>query len=229
MGNPYSAGASQDLLGCKFDDGRLLVLEHLARGSFGAVYRVWDYADGQEYALKVIYPTEATDGASRDAQLGALMEVAAHTIAAQHGHPGILKLIRTFIEPAHGVVCIVLEYCEGGSLYSAVSQGVFWSDAHRVRVALLQILDALIHCHDQGMAHRDLKVCTVFQIYAITCANADYSQRIFSYLSIISALSSPTSVSRLSMHRLARVSEREASPFSLQVSSHLLTNVWKRC
>ncbi|VDB83254.1 unnamed protein product [Peniophora sp. CBMAI 1063] len=146
-----------DLQGCKVDGERLLVLDHLARGSFGAVYRAWDYQDQEEYALKVIFPAELTDGASRDSQLGALLEVAAHTVAAQHGHPGILKLLRTFIEPSYGVVCIVLEYCEGGSLFDAVSQGVFWADAYRVREALLQILDALIHCHEQGVAHRDVK------------------------------------------------------------------------
>ncbi|KZV68055.1 kinase-like protein [Peniophora sp. CONT] len=154
---PPSAMPRPNLLGCQLDEGRLLVVQHLARGSFGAIYRVLDYEDEQEYALKVIFPAEETDGASRDTQLGALLEVAAHTVAAQHGHPGVLKLLRTFIEPTHGAVCIVLEYCEGGSLFGAVSQGAFWADADRVRAALLQILDALIHCHEQGVAHRDVK------------------------------------------------------------------------
>lgn len=157
MADSCAHRAFPNLLGAQLDGGRLLVVAHIARGSFGAVYRVIDYEDEQEYALKIIFPAEDTNSASRETQLTALAEVAAHTVAAQHAHPGILKLLRTFIEPTLGAVCIVLEYFDGGSLYDAVARGAFWSDADRVRAALLQILDALIHCHKQGVAHRDLK------------------------------------------------------------------------
>eukprot|EP00357_Protocruzia_adherens_P013954 CAMPEP_0114989294 /NCGR_PEP_ID=MMETSP0216-20121206/10113_1 /TAXON_ID=223996 /ORGANISM="Protocruzia adherens, Strain Boccale" /LENGTH=240 /DNA_ID=CAMNT_0002352247 /DNA_START=401 /DNA_END=1123 /DNA_ORIENTATION=+ len=50
---------------------------------------------------------------------------------------------------------IVMELCERGELFEFFSHGPFGEDV--VRTFFKQILTAILHCHDQGFAHRDVK------------------------------------------------------------------------
>ena len=81
-------------------------------------------------------------------------EVALHSMVTDH--PGVLTLHRTFTYG--GRAYLVLDYCGGGTLLSAItSQGLFWYDDEAITRAFLQLCDAVAHCHRRGIAHRDIK------------------------------------------------------------------------
>lgn len=71
------------------------------------------------------------------------------------GGPHIARVFSTFTDEA--TVCMVLEYAEQGTLRTAiVDTKLFKGNNDLVRTALLQLADALLFCHEIGVAHGDL-------------------------------------------------------------------------
>src|SRR5438093_747017 len=88
---------------------RYRILALVARGGFGAVFRAYDAAIGREVALKVLFPTLASDPSfvtrfRREAQaIGRLR------------HPHILE-VYDFAEASDGLLYLVMPLVKGGTL-----------------------------------------------------------------------------------------------------------------
>jgi serine/threonine protein kinase len=51
-----------------------------------------------------------------------------------------------------------MEYGAQGDLYSAITEkDLYCGDHALIRNVFLQLIDAVIHCHENGVFHRDLK------------------------------------------------------------------------
>ena len=70
-------------------------------------------------------------------------------------HEGIAKVYEFFAD--QGYIFIVMEYCKGGDLLSLFKNGNHPEIKTAERI-FKQVLDAVCYLHDNGIAHRDLKL-----------------------------------------------------------------------
>jgi len=113
----------------------------LGEGSFGRIFQAQSKRQGFRCAVKVAAECDTDD---REISLHGTFE-----------HANIARFIESFSHAA--TVCIVMELCEGGELFDALQgQGVFSEDD--ARVGFQQIMNAVAHLHEHGVAHRDLKL-----------------------------------------------------------------------
>eukprot|EP00301_Raphidiophrys_heterophryoidea_P015299 c23871_g1_i1.p1 GENE.c23871_g1_i1~~c23871_g1_i1.p1 ORF type:complete len:500 (+),score=119.84 c23871_g1_i1:73-1500(+) len=69
-------------------------------------------------------------------------------------HPNIVNLKRVFATKSN--IYIVMELVTGGDLFHEVARA--YLQEHRAARLFLQLVDAIGHCHNRGIAHRDLKL-----------------------------------------------------------------------
>ena len=125
-------------------------------GTFGSVYAAINLDTGYLMAVKEIrlqdpqlIPTVAAQ--IRDEQ--AVLEVL--------DHPNIVSYYG--IEVHRDKVYIFMEYCSGGSLANLLEHGRI-EDETVVQVYALQMLEGLAYLHQSGIAHRDIKPESKFQL-----------------------------------------------------------------
>jgi tetratricopeptide (TPR) repeat protein len=125
--------------------GHYRLVERIARGSMGVVYRAEDLALGRETAVKLLPP--AVDFEVRRSVL------AEAEASARLQHPAIA----TFYEAgeADGETFIAMEFVHGPTLRDRLRDGPLnVTDA----VSLTRcLLEALAHAHAAGLLHRDIK------------------------------------------------------------------------
>jgi tetratricopeptide (TPR) repeat protein/predicted Ser/Thr protein kinase len=125
--------------------GHYEVLEKLGEGGMGAVYRARDTKLGREVAVKVV------GGADADQAARARLVREARTASALN-HPNICTIYE--VGEAEGQTYIAMELVEGRPLGTNLP-------AEAVIRYGVQIADALIHAHERGVVHRDLKSANV--------------------------------------------------------------------
>ncbi|KAI0360604.1 Pkinase-domain-containing protein [Trametes cingulata] len=145
-------------LGKTIDEGRIRLVEVLGEGAYGVVFRAVDEfapassssPEPKQYAVKIM---EKADPNSHR-WLYQQREVAAHLRV--HDHPNIVSIQGAYECPYF--IYIVLDLCTGGDLFNPMIDRLVYSrnDALLKRV-FVQLLDAVQHCHDRGIYHRDLK------------------------------------------------------------------------
>ena len=131
---------------------RYRIVSPLGQGGMGAVYRAWDTRLKAPMALKEMIPQPGLNPRAL-AQLRAQFEQEA-VILARLNHPHLVRVTDFFEEG--GNAYLVMDFVEGESLADRIeregslpeAQVLEWSD---------QLLDALAHCHAQGIIHRDVK------------------------------------------------------------------------
>jgi eukaryotic-like serine/threonine-protein kinase len=124
------------------------LVEEVARGGQGVVYRGRQPGTGREVALKrMLAGTFATDEARRRFE----REVEA---ASALRHAGIVIVYG--LEMVDGEPVLAMEWIEGIPItkWAAENGG---RDAESVLRAFLQVCDAVAHAHRNGVIHRDLK------------------------------------------------------------------------
>lgn len=160
---PSSTPNPSKLAGQAIDAGRLRLEKVLGEGAYGVVYRaVEQHSVGSsskqaptQYAVKVLVKA---DGSSAEGKLQS-REIVAHKITSEH--PNVLTL-HDVLEDDH-FMYLVLDYCPGGDLYSAiVERRSFCQNDALVKSVFVQILDAVQSCHEKGIYHRDLKPDNIF-------------------------------------------------------------------
>lgn len=114
-------------------------------------------SDGQEYAMKRVKIAELE---TKD-QTNTLSEV--RLLASVH-HPHVLAFRETFVDHGSGEFCLVTDFAEGGDLLGLIKhhanmgvpikESFIWSIVH-------QLSEALLHLHNLGVIHRDVKAANV--------------------------------------------------------------------
>jgi serine/threonine-protein kinase len=129
---------------------RYHLLGYISRGAFASVWRALDRQTLQTVAIKRFDPSRADRGRDFYRELRALFRLR---------HPHVVQALN-FIETAGGSRCLVLEYCDGGSLRSVLRQRcgrpAIVGPEPAVRI-VAQMAEALAAAHALGIVHRDLK------------------------------------------------------------------------
>ncbi|CAD7680582.1 unnamed protein product [Nyctereutes procyonoides] len=141
-----------------------LEVEKIGVGEFGTVYKCIKRLDGCVYAIKRSMKPVA--GLSNENL--ALHEVYAHAVLGHHPH--VVRYYSAWAEDDHMI--IQNEYCNGGSLQTAISENTK-SGNHfpepKLKDILLQISLGLKYIHNSGMVHLDIKPSNIFICHKMQC------------------------------------------------------------
>jgi serine/threonine protein kinase/Flp pilus assembly protein TadD len=128
-------------------DGRYRVIERLAEGGMGTVYRAEHVALQKEVAIKLVQ-----DAGNSDHALRFLREA---LLTSRIDHPNVISAIDygTF---EHGAAYLVMSLVEGPTLAQVMrsESPLSWARAGEIGA---QIADAVAAAQAQGIVHRDLK------------------------------------------------------------------------
>ena len=139
------------LTGQYLDEGRLQLLEVLGNGAYGTVYRAIDIGsmhltEPVYYAVKVVKKTSRTDAPNN-------REYAMHRSVCNH--PNVLSVYKIVCDEFFTYV--ILSFCAGGDLFSSIQDHLYYKETSLVKQLFVQLIDAIYHCHENGIYHRDLK------------------------------------------------------------------------
>lgn len=147
-GSICAACALGDVLnevGERFDGHELL--EEIARGGMGVVYRARQTDPGREVALKTLLGISQDSASARER-----FRLEARAMANLH-HPGILPVYACGEQD--GVPFFTMQLATGGTLAERRSR---YKGAWRDAAALIaDLADAVHHAHEHGVLHRDIK------------------------------------------------------------------------
>jgi serine/threonine-protein kinase len=129
-------------------DGRYHVLERIAAGGMGEVFRAHDAVLAREVAIKVLHRSLAADPGfvdrfRREARAAATLN-----------HPNIVAVYDW--GAVDGIYYMVMEFVHGRSVREILNANGRLEPAQAADV-LSQTLAALAHAHAKGIVHRDLK------------------------------------------------------------------------
>jgi serine/threonine protein kinase len=134
-------------------DGRYEILEPLAEGGMGAVYRARRRLLGDEVAIKIVRPEFGADPSARERFLREARG------CAQLRHPNIVSILDYNID-ADGRPFLVMELLNGRSLRQEITaRGALPLD--EVQRIVGPLCGALQLAHDQDLLHRDLKPANI--------------------------------------------------------------------
>ncbi|HTJ80695.1 MAG TPA: protein kinase, partial [Polyangiaceae bacterium] len=142
-------GAAADPLVGRTLPGGYRIVEPLAEGSMGRVYRAEQKALGRAVAVKVMNPGLVTDP-------GMVERFRTEARAASSlNHPNCVRVL-DFGQTQDGRPYIVMELLNGHDLAELLGQSHLMPVTRALDLTL-QILGALEEAHGQGIVHRDLK------------------------------------------------------------------------
>ncbi len=139
-------------IGAMFE-GRYEILARLGEGGFGEVYKAMQRTTGQAVALKLMRMPRQGDGSRLDKRVARFMRET--QLCAQLHHPNIVQLIDSG-RAEDGVLYTVFSFAPGDTLAEVLAREGACAP-REVRHWMLQVLDALVYAHGQGVIHRDLK------------------------------------------------------------------------
>lgn len=143
-----AAGWARQPAAFPFQFGRYRVLEEIACGGTGVVFRARDEGLRRDVALKIL---RAGPLASREATRRLFLEARA---AARLRHPNIVPVYEAG-GPDAAQPFLAMAFLPGGTLAERLKQGrVAWREAVRWMIA---VGSAVHHAHLHGILHRDLK------------------------------------------------------------------------
>lgn len=126
----------------------------LGSGSFGQVRKCWPLHDAHEvsqYAVKLV-DTRSEVFKQTTAFISPRQEA---SILKAVKHPHIVGLVDVFEKERW--LFLVLEYAQGGELFSALSNPELTVTEGSVAIVGRQLFSALRHLHEQRVVHRDVK------------------------------------------------------------------------
>jgi serine/threonine-protein kinase len=132
-------------------DGRYKILEAMASGSMGAVYKAERVPVGKVVAIKFLHAAFATE-----AEFLARFERETR-VMSKLAHPNCVSVVDFGV--FDGSPYIVMDYVAGTTLRSVIDLGPL--DPPRALVLGRQIAAGLAHAHAQGVTHRDVKPANI--------------------------------------------------------------------
>jgi serine/threonine protein kinase len=134
-------------------DGRYEIIEPLAEGGMGAVFRARRRLLGDEVALKIVRSDLGGDHGARERFLRE------SRACAQLRHPNIVSILDYNLD-AEGRPFLVMELLNGRSLREEIgTRGPL--PVEEVQAIIGPLCSALQLAHDQGLLHRDLKPANI--------------------------------------------------------------------
>ncbi|CAI7791469.1 unnamed protein product [Closterium sp. NIES-53] len=131
--------------------------EELGVGQFGVIRSCVNRVTGALLACKtiskerIVCPEDAED-VRKEVQL----------MQQLRGHPNIIDLYETFEDSKH--VHLVMEICKGGELFDRIKLRGQYSERSAALVCQT-LVEALLYCHSNGIAHRDVKPENILLIH----------------------------------------------------------------
>jgi serine/threonine-protein kinase len=134
--------------------GKVEIVERIASGGMGDVYRGKQLGTGADVAVKVLEPATQPDleAASRfraEAHVSALLK-----------HRSIVQVF-DLLEEDDGTLALVMELLTGMTLEDKLTRCGPLDAEHAIAI-IVPILSALEHAHSVGVVHRDVKPANVF-------------------------------------------------------------------
>jgi len=128
--------------------GEIVFLGHIGSGAYGQVYLAYDPRSVDYYAVKCL-AKKGLNGTQLEQQRWEI-----HVNKRIPRHPHVIFLENVFEDDE--CLYLIFEYADSGDLFSAICDagGLVTSAAVRW---ILQLIDAIDHCHRRGIYHRDLK------------------------------------------------------------------------
>ena len=123
------------------------IFDVIGQGGFSTVRRARNRESGIERAIKMI-----TKNSLNDTQKISISEET--EILKSMDHPNIIKIIEIVEDTTK--LNIVTEICTGGELFDRITLYKTFSE-NMAAGFMYQILSALIHMHEHGIVHKDLK------------------------------------------------------------------------
>lgn len=130
--------------------GRIQLTAVLGIGAYGTVYQAVDIETGIQYAVKALSKIGLDPRQKRFQD----REIRLHYLASQHSN--VVSMEKIVDSP--DCTFVILEYCPEGDLFSKITEdNDYIGRDQKAKAVFLQILDAVRHCHANGIYHRDLK------------------------------------------------------------------------
>jgi calcium-dependent protein kinase len=123
------------------------LLNLIGSGSFGEVWLGVHKESKQKRAIKQIFLSE-----SNEEELEKLLKEV--SILKCLDHPNIIRIYEVYKNKSK--LSIVTEYLEGGELFDRIQKMQRFSENQAARY-MLNMVSAVMHCHDCDIVHRDLK------------------------------------------------------------------------
>jgi serine/threonine protein kinase len=152
---PTRADIADPLLGAVVGE-RYRVLDRVAAGGMGQVYRASHVRIASLFAVKVLYGDLAYDAGMR----ARFQREAEATSLLSHRH---IVRVFDFGETPEGLLYLAMEYVDGQSLAGLLAREGKLDEARAVTFAR-QITRGLAHAHERGIVHRDLKTDNVLVV-----------------------------------------------------------------
>ncbi len=132
--------------------GRFRLLGVLGRGSSGTIHWAEDLETGERVAIKLARADRDEDGGGPGAT--EVLEREAELLSRLR-HPNVVRLKRSAAE--EGSAYLVLEHLEGLDLETSLLAAGKPLEEAALRPLLRSLAEALVHIHEVGVLHRDLK------------------------------------------------------------------------
>ena len=123
--------------------------ELLGSGAFAQVKRAIHKASGNSRAIKILHKMGL-----QSQMIDERAQLREFNFLSQLDHPSILRVFGLYEDKLHFYV--VMEYCEGGELFTLLSQRKSFSEGDAAKL-MYQLLSATAYCHEKKVIHRDLK------------------------------------------------------------------------
>lgn len=133
-----------------YSDYQLLQL--VGAGGMGKVYRAMRKSDGQVVAIKALRKDRQSDGRS----VRQFLHEAA--VVQRLSHPGIIRIHGLGRFPSGGYF-IVMDYIAGSDLQACIDRGRL--TLRESIGVLLKVTEAIVHAHQAGIVHCDIKPANV--------------------------------------------------------------------
>jgi eukaryotic-like serine/threonine-protein kinase len=132
-------------------DGRYRIIDAMASGSMGAVYKAERVPVGKLVAIKFLHATYANDS-----EFLARFERETR-VMSKLAHPNCVSVVDFGVWD--GTPYLVMEYVGGRTLRKIIDEGAL--PAVRALTIARQIAAGLAHAHAQGITHRDVKPANI--------------------------------------------------------------------
>ena len=159
---PPSQPAGRDPLVGELVAGKYRVIELIARGGMGRIYRAEQVPLGRVVALKTLLPQLLGHDARSSIERRFLLEAAT---CARLSHPNTVTIFDygTLHVDGDETLFMVMEYVPGRTLAQALRADGPFAPTRIVRIAR-EIARSLREAHDMGVVHRDLKPSNVMLV-----------------------------------------------------------------